>query len=171
MIPSRSDSGRPSVKDGEHPRGDLGQIIFFGLFLFVWILDSFFIRFSTISSRWLPLGVRLAAGGILFLAAVAMVREGHRVLSEKIRRDGSLVKTGVFARVRHPLYLGTLLFYAALAASTASLASLGVLAVIFGFYDRIAAYEEDVLLKKYGKEYESYRRNVRRWRPRLSPAG
>jgi len=170
MISSRSDTGLPSVKDGEHPHGDLGQMILFGFFLCVWVLDSFFLRFSTLPARWIPLWLRLAAGGILILESVAFMCEAHGILQKKIRGGTSVVKDGVFARVRHPLYFGMLLFYSALVVSTASLAGLGLLIAIFIFYDRIAAFEENLLIKRFGREYEEYRRNVPRWRPRLRPA-
>ena len=42
-------------KNGEHPRGDAGQLILFGLFLVIWILDSFILHRSTFladNSRW-----------------------------------------------------------------------------------------------------------------------
>jgi protein-S-isoprenylcysteine O-methyltransferase Ste14 len=170
---ANSDPGKKRRKlgrDGEHPRGDLGQLIFLGVFLTVWILDSFVFRLSTVPPRSLPLGARLAAAGAILFLAVALAGKGHIVISEETLRRGRLVKDGMFARVRHPLYLAALLIYLALAVTTVSLASLAVLAAIFVFYDIIAAYEEDFLLRKYGREYGDYLRKVRRWVPRLRPA-
>ncbi len=31
-------------KNGEHPFGDAGQLILLGLFLIVWVADSFFLK-------------------------------------------------------------------------------------------------------------------------------
>jgi protein-S-isoprenylcysteine O-methyltransferase Ste14 len=170
---TNSDSGirRPRLgRDGEHPQGDLGQLILLGVFLIMWILDSFVFRFSTVPPRFLPLGARLAAAGTMLFFAVVLAGKGHAVISEENLRQGRLVKDGVFARVRHPLYLAALLFYLALAVATVSLASLAVLAATFVFYNIIAAYEEDFLLRKHGREYGEYSRKVRRWVPRLRPA-
>jgi protein-S-isoprenylcysteine O-methyltransferase Ste14 len=33
----------------------------------------------------------------------------------------------------------------------------------------VRLYEEPALLRKFGAEYEEYRRNVPRWLPRLTP--
>jgi len=109
-------------------------------------------------------------GTILIVLAISLAGKGHRVVSAKIRRSGNFLKAGVFARVRHPLYLGSILFYAALTAATASLACLVILVPIFAFYNKIAVFEENLLLEKYGREYERYRLSVPRWRLRLRPA-
>jgi len=43
------------------------------------------------------------------------------------------------------------------------------LAVVVGFHLFVLFYEEPALRSKFGKEYEDYCRNVRRWWPRLRP--
>jgi protein-S-isoprenylcysteine O-methyltransferase Ste14 len=158
-------------RDGEHPRGDLGQIILLAVFLTVWILDSFVFGFSTVPARAVPLAVRLAAAGLLFIASAGLAQKGHMVISEESLRRSRLVKDGIFARVRHPLYLAALLFYVSLAVSTASLIGMALFGGVFAFYNFIAAYEERILLDKYGDEYREYRRRVPKWIPRLRPAG
>ncbi len=47
---------------GEHVYGDLGQIIFLIIFLIVWISDSFFIKYSTLSHDAIPNMFRLILG-------------------------------------------------------------------------------------------------------------
>ena len=42
-------------KNGEHPLGDAGQLILFGLFLVIWILDSFILHHSTFLADLIPL--------------------------------------------------------------------------------------------------------------------
>lgn len=157
-------------REGEHPHGDLGQLIALTAFLVVWALDSFILRFSTLSARGVPLAARWAAATVLLIGAAAFAGKGHTVISGEAGRRGRLVKDGVFGRVRHPLYLAALLFYAALTAATSSLASFGLLAAIFIFYDIIASYEERFLLRRYGDEYRAYRQRVPKWVPRLSAA-
>lgn len=46
-------------KNGEHPFGDIGQLILLGLFLVVWVGDSFFLRISTFPSDYVPMYMRL----------------------------------------------------------------------------------------------------------------
>jgi protein-S-isoprenylcysteine O-methyltransferase Ste14 len=81
-----------------------------------------------------------------------------------------LVVQGVYRHVRNPMISG--LFFivlgeAFLAASLPLLALL-VLAVIVNVV-YIPLSEEPGLAKRFGEEYEVYRRNVPRWIPRLTP--
>jgi len=152
---------------GEHPYGDLGQMVCLATFLALWILDVFVFRVSTFLAALVLLPVRLAMAGLAFAAAVYLVQTGHRVISDESHRRQSLIKDGAFARLRHPLYGASLLFYLGLILASYSLISLAVLAGIFVFYDFIASYEEKLLTKEYGPEYQEYRRRVPKWLPRL----
>jgi protein-S-isoprenylcysteine O-methyltransferase Ste14 len=152
---------------GEHPGGDLGQVICLAAFLAIWILDSFVFRFSTFLGGYVPTFVRLAAAGLAFAAAVYFVRAGHRVISRDSVRQTGLIKEAAFARVRHPLYLGSLLFYLGLVLMTFSLVSLATLGGIFVFYNFIASYEEKLLIREFGLEYRQYRAKVPKWLPRV----
>ena len=57
-------------KNGEHPFGDIGQLILLCLFLVVWITDSFFLHKSTFLSEHFPLYIRLVILALSFIAAV-----------------------------------------------------------------------------------------------------
>lgn len=155
---------------GEHPYGDLGQVICLVFFLAIWILDSFVFRVSTFPDAFVPFPVRLATAGLVLAAAVYFIQAGHRVISDVSVRQRGLVKDGAFARVRHPLYLGSLLFYLALVLISFSLVSVAVLGAVFIFYNFIASYEEKLLTQEYGLEYREYRRRVPKWAPRLQAA-
>jgi protein-S-isoprenylcysteine O-methyltransferase Ste14 len=152
------------AKKGEHPFGDLGQLIALGAFLIVWAGDSFLLHRSTFLSAHVPLYVRLAAFALTLFIAVILFTSGHRVVPHEQRPD-ALVTNGAFRFVRHPLYLASLVTYLGLAISTASLASLVLLAAIFVFYDYIAGFEERVLLAKFPDGYRAYRRRTGKWAP------
>ena len=154
-------------RDGEHPYGDLGQIIILIGFMAIWILDSFVFRYSTFLSAYVPLYLRLILAGLMLVPAIYLVRSGHRAASDEVLSSSRLLTDGAFSRVRHPLYLASLLFYLFLIALTLSLISLLVFMGIFIFYNIIAAYEEKFLEKKFGQEYIDYRKKVPRWIPRL----
>ncbi len=81
-----------------------------------------------------------------------------------------LVVTGLYRYVRNPMYVavvsvtvgqallfgdGRLLWYGAL--------------VWLAFHLFVVVYEEPILQQKFGMEYESFRTNVPRWVPRLTP--
>jgi protein-S-isoprenylcysteine O-methyltransferase Ste14 len=154
-------------KNGEHPFGDTGQLIALGLFLVVWIGDSFFLHVSTFPSRMVPLYGRLIVSGLAIVSAIFLVRSGHTVISHG-QRPADIVETGAFKCVRHPLYLGSILTYFALAVSTASLGALVLLVGIVSFYDYIAGYEERLLEARFGGRYGEYRKRTGKWIPRFT---
>ena len=157
-------------KNGEHPFGDAGQLIMLGVFLVVWIGDSFFLQASTFLSAYIPLLPRLFLLGVSLVTAVYMARSGHVVVSHDQRPERT-VSTGAFRYVRHPLYLASLLTYLGLTVSTVSLLSLAVFVVIFVFHNYIAGYEEKLLAAKFGQEYNDYKSRTGKWLPRILSRG
>jgi protein-S-isoprenylcysteine O-methyltransferase Ste14 len=81
-----------------------------------------------------------------------------------------LITNSAFARVRHPLYAGSLMFYLSLVMATLSLVSLAVWGAMFAFYDVIASYEERRLAEAFGPAYQAYRAKVPKWLPRFGAA-
>lgn len=161
---------KAGVRPGEHPWGDRGQLVALAAFLAVWILDSFVFRISTFLARSVGLAVRLAASGMVMAGAACLVQGAHRVISHGPRPTPELIADGAFARLRHPLYAGSILFYLALVLSTLSLAALAVWIGLAVFYDVIASYEERWLIGAIGTPYEDYRRRVPKWIPRFRKA-
>jgi protein-S-isoprenylcysteine O-methyltransferase Ste14 len=120
--------------------------------------------------------VAQAAGGLLIGAGLVPI-VGSFV--EFIKADGTpvppaspprLVVTGFYRYVRNPIYVGflgilageALLFGSAVLAEYAAVAwCIGAAAVRF--------YEEPVLTRKFGVQYQQYRRAVHAWIPRLHP--
>jgi len=143
-------------RHGEHPYGDLGQIIILIGFLAIWILDSY-----------APIYIRLVVASLFLVFAIYLVRSGHRAISEDVLSSPRLLTDGAFSRVRHPIYLAALLFYIMLIVLTLSMISMLVFAGIFLFCNYIAAYEEKVLEQKYGQDYRDYKKSVPKWIPRL----
>ncbi|MCK4786943.1 MAG: isoprenylcysteine carboxylmethyltransferase family protein [Desulfobacteraceae bacterium] len=157
-------------KGSEHPLGDIGQLILLGLFVVIWVGDSFFLRLSTFLSNYVPLYIRLLISGLTLVVAAGLIRSGHAVVSHE-QRTSAVVSTGAFRYVRHPMYLGTILFYVSLLVSTACLFSLVLVVVIFVFYNYIASYEEKFLEASFGEEYRKYRERTGKWLPRIGADG
>jgi len=151
---------------GEHPFGDAGQLILLGAFLIVWIGDSFFLHQSTFLSDYIPLYIRLVTLGLVLIAAVYLFRSGHVVVSNE-QRPNSVISSGGFRYVRHPLYLASILTYLGLMVSTSSLFSLVLIVVIFVFHNYIAGYEEKLMDAKFGEEYRKYKRRTGKWVPKI----
>ncbi len=157
---------RDKGKAGELPFGDIGQLILLGLFLFVWVGDSFLLRTSTFLSDHVPLYIRLVISCVAAITATYLVMSGHVVVRPE-RRLAGVVATGAFRYVRHPIYLASILFCLGLGVSTASLFSLAVLVVIFVLYNYIASYEEKLLEERFGKVYRGYKTTTGKWMPRI----
>lgn len=149
---------------GEHPFGDEGQMILLGLFLMVWVADSFFFHWSTFLSSYISNPIRMTLLGLALVTALLLVRSGHVVLSGD-ERPNHVVDTGAFRYVRHPLYLAALLAYLGTAISSFSLLSFLLLIPIFIFYNYIASYEEKLLESKLGESYRNYKSKTGKWLP------
>jgi hypothetical protein len=72
-----------------------------------------------------------------------------------------------FRYVRHPLYLGCILFYLGLALGMFSLFSLVLWVAICICYNYLASYEEKLLEARFGESYRSYREKTGKWLPRM----
>lgn len=153
-------------KNGEHPFSDTGQLVLLGLFLIVWVSDSFFFQKSTFLSDYVPLYIRMVILGLALITAAYLFLFGHVAVSHE-QRPTAVVSTGAFRHVRHPLYLGSILFYLGLSVSTVSLFSIALLVVIFVFYNYIASYEEKLLDKRFGEDYTRYKKRTGKWLPRI----
>jgi protein-S-isoprenylcysteine O-methyltransferase Ste14 len=124
-----------------------------------------------------PVGVRVAgavavaAGAAVLLGAfVQFVAEGRGTPAPVAPTD-QLVVRGLYRYVRNPMYLAVLAVIAGQAlilARPVLLAYAAVVAAAFAAF--VHGYEEPVLARRYGAQYDDYRREVPRWRPRLRPA-
>jgi protein-S-isoprenylcysteine O-methyltransferase Ste14 len=152
---------------GEHPFGDAGQVILLITFLVVWIVDSFVLRLSTFTVQYVSLLLRLPLGIVCLLGAGYLAQQGMKVVFGEERTESQVISKGVFRLVRHPVYLGCILFYLALVILTLSIFSAVICITIIVFYHYIAKYEERLLLSRFGTEYEQYRDSVPMWIPRL----
>jgi len=121
--------------------------------------------------------IRMALGGVLLvLAIVVLVRAFARFVMEgrgtpaPVAPPERLVVGGDYRFVRNPMYLAVI---TAVLGQAMIFGSLGLLVYAVALWAITAAfvrwYEEPVLLRRYGDEYERYRLAVRAWLPRLRP--
>ena len=148
----------------EHPYGDIGQIVLFVVFLVIWVLDSFFLHVATFPADYVPLYVRLIILALCLVTAGYLFMSGHVVVQHE-QHPGTVVSTGAFRYVRHPLYLASNLTYLGVTVSTLSLLSLALLLIIIAFHDYIASYEEQQLEAEFGEDYVSYKSRTGKWVP------
>jgi protein-S-isoprenylcysteine O-methyltransferase Ste14 len=157
-------SERPDLA-GEHPAGDMGQIILAIIFFIIWFTDSFVLSWTVFLQEYVPLYLSIISAVIIAVLACYFEVKAHNIMLKEIRKTSIVVDKSVFKVVRHPLYLGSILFYLALIVSTLSLAAVGIWIIIFFFYDYISAYEEKLLEIKYGDAYREYEKKVAKWIP------
>lgn len=152
---------------GEYRFGDIGQIILLVMFLAVWILDSFIFKDSTFLGPYISIFIRVPCAVILLFLAGYLAKKGLDTVFGERRGTPGVVGSGVFGLIRHPIYLGSILFYLGLLFLTLSLFAAIVWLVIIGFYHYLALYEEKLLLAKFGTAYEEYMKHVPMWIPRI----
>ena len=154
----------------EHPLCDRIQLVMLILFLIMWGVDSlsfFIFGYSTVIFDMIAFPTLLVGvAGILGLSFY-LVAKSHKAVLEQIHDLPELVDSGVYAWVRHPMYLGILLFCLAFLFISISLASLVIWLGFFIFYDRMATYEERSLIELLGEQYTAYQRRVSKWLPRV----
>lgn len=150
---------------GEHPFSDTGQIIFLLIFIVIWILDSFVLKYSTFVAQYIALFIRLPLAIVILFFAGYLTKAGMDVIHDETKEGSGVIREGVFCLVRHPVYLGSILFYFGMLVLTLSLFTAIAFIAIVIFYHYIALYEERLLLEKYGKGYEEYVKRVPMWIP------
>ncbi|MFY9262307.1 MAG: isoprenylcysteine carboxylmethyltransferase family protein [Actinomycetaceae bacterium] len=130
------------------------------------------IAFADIQAMWLRIGLGIV-GGLIALAGVAVwiaVVFRSRIVARI--KDGQLVRTGVYAWVRHPIYSSYTLMAAGLLIALGNWVLLGAPVLLWGLLSMMmVATEERWMRERFGTDYENYCKQVNRcipWPPRDS---
>ena len=121
-----------------------------------------------------PRGVSGWVGFLVGMAAIAVgawllvrgVADLGRSLSPmpRPRADGRLIESGIYARLRHPIYAGMIFASFGWSVLTGSIGAFVAAFALAVFLDAKARREEMWLLERYG-EYADYRRRSKRFLP------
>jgi protein-S-isoprenylcysteine O-methyltransferase Ste14 len=112
--------------------------------------------------RSIALGAAIGAAGLVIRGASA----GH------LRKGEQLATSGPYARVRNPLYLGSLFLATGFAAGTHAWIAVALLGTYFAvFYAPVVRREEKELRARYGAAFEDYAAHVPRFWPRFTADG
>ena len=136
-----------------------------------WLLsDHYRLPWSTVPG-FVPVGgvLIVAAAAVLLHAFARFALEGLGTPAP-VAPTEKLVIGGIYRHVRNPMYVAVLsiiLGHALLFSSWTLVAYAVIGAVVMGSFVRF--YEEPTLARRYGADYETYRRNVPGWLPRLTP--
>jgi protein-S-isoprenylcysteine O-methyltransferase Ste14 len=119
----------------------------------------------TLPARPLIAAAFAIAGLVVSVSGVAAFRRARTTVDPTSPAAASaLVRTGIYAHSRNPMYLGFLLLLAAWSVQLSSLVAFVLLPGFVLYIDRFQiAPEERALASRFGREFEDYRSRVRRW--------
>lgn len=140
-----------------------------------WVVVQFVLMFALLASGpvwraqwagwwpWLPGGVLLLIGAWAGLSGERALG-AHRTPFPRPKDDSQLITTGIYAHVRHPLYVAVLALGFAWALLWRSWPALALALVQVGFFDAKARREERWLRERHA-EYAAYALRVKRFVP------
>jgi protein-S-isoprenylcysteine O-methyltransferase Ste14 len=114
-----------------------------------------------------PLGI----GIVLLGASIRLWGTKHigRRMPWVKKKEKILVRTGPYAMVRNPLYIGNLFIAAGLSIVSELIWMVPfVILYLFIYYHLVVLHEERKLSERWGEEYAAYMREVPRWIPRVN---
>ena len=127
-------------------------------------------QFRDASTLWAPVRVAaavvvVAAFGVLVSAFLRFVVEG-RGTPAPVAPTEHLVVGGLYRYVRNPMYLAVIAAIVGQAIVLWQVTLLWYAAVVgLAFVSFVKLYEEPTLARRYGVEYDDYRRRVPGWMP------
>ena len=124
-----------------------------------------------------PTVLSLVIGFAVVFAGELIRFWGVSIVGAETRTTGTvggtfLITNGPFSYVRNPLYVGNMMLYVGVGIMSMALFPWMLLVAIAWFYLQyylIVTREEEYLAATFGGEFDAYRRNVRRFVPRLTP--
>jgi protein-S-isoprenylcysteine O-methyltransferase Ste14 len=152
----------------EHPLCDsiqLAMLISYFVVLGVDSVGHFVFGFSTVFVRFTSFPLLMLPALLLWSLGIYFALKSHEAVFREMNSQPRLIDSGVYSWVRHPMYLGILMFCLGFLFIMPSLLSSGVWIAFFIIYDRMASYEEKDLIHILGGEYGNYQKRVPKWFP------
>lgn len=151
-------------------RGEWYVTIQFLLFILIFLVPLALPKLVDWSSPWAEIGVGLGfillgAGGLLAMAGVLSL--GSSLTAVPYPKDeATMVESGAYRFVRHPIYSGIILGSIGWGFLTNSFLALLLALVLFLFFDIKSRREEKWLVEKY-ENYQDYQQRVHKLIPRI----
>lgn len=140
----------PEVDWFAHDSGHLLEM------LFGWQGSPHFGPFHLLSTVFIAVGFWLIAAGWRSLYAG--------------QQRGELATTGLYARVRHPQYVGFVLVMSGFLLQWPTLLTLVMFPILVWMYSRLAIHEEREVARRFGDTWQAYAARTPRFIPRLRAA-
>jgi len=115
--------------------------------------------------RWLGFLLGLAGLGIWIWAQIALGKEWSPQL--QLREKHRLVTAGPYARMRHPIYSGMIVWVGGLVLLTANWIFVAFAVLMCGMFVARVPKEEQMMIDEFGEEYREYMKRTGRVFPKL----
>ncbi len=135
-----------------------------------------FLIFAGYIFEWLPkvkvpalvtvVGLAFAVLGLAVALFSVMNLNRSLTVFPTPKKGAKLIESGLYRKVRHPIYTGIILLVFGFAAGIGSVYKLGIVIFLLILFYFKSAYEEKQLLKQY-PTYADYRRRTGRFFPKL----
>jgi protein-S-isoprenylcysteine O-methyltransferase Ste14 len=110
------------------------------------------------------LGFLLPLSNVIVLMGMFLVIFGWRKIH---RAESQLVTTGIYGHVRHPQYSGFMLITLGMNVLWVTISTLLLWPILVIVYYRLAKQEDKEMERRFGEEYQKYKRIVPMFIPRL----
>jgi protein-S-isoprenylcysteine O-methyltransferase Ste14 len=141
---------------GEYRWGDMGQLLLLFIFIIGMSIDIFIIKISDSWQAYVPWYYRLIVFIPLLCIAGYFGQRSHKIIFEEERKKLMVINTDVYARLRHPMYFGSILTYFCFVTLSLSVIALVIFIIVIIFYYYLCRFEEQLLLEKLGDKYKLY---------------
>jgi protein-S-isoprenylcysteine O-methyltransferase Ste14 len=108
--------------------------------------------------------IMIVVGLIIRFIAIATLKKNFSG-ALRIRDDHTLVKNGIYKRVRHPAYLGAIILFAGIPVMVSSPLGFLVMLLLIPYLLHRIKLEESMMIERFGKEYEDYMMSSKRLVP------
>ena len=126
------------------------------------------VRFGPLAMRVIPesrpfqwTGVAIAIAGIAFAMWARFYLGGNWSAIAGVKRDHSLVRSGPYSVVRHPIYSGIIVAMLGTALVSGALGCFVALPLTIVAWRRKSLIEEGFMREQFGAEYQRYMREVK----------
>jgi protein-S-isoprenylcysteine O-methyltransferase Ste14 len=118
-----------------------------------------------INQAFLIIGLTMVLVGIVirFVAIATLGKNFSGLL--RIRNDHTLVRTGIYRRVRHPAYLGAILLFLGIPVMLSSILGFLTMLLLVAYLMFRIKLEEKMLIARFGDEYREYMMHSNRLLP------
>lgn len=106
------------------------------------------------------IGMVIAVWGVILLVASFRKLSGSAFFGFSKVTKGKLVREGIHGKIRHPIYAGTILIFLGMFLYTPTDMVLTSVLVIYVYLPIGIYFEEQKLLKEFGEDYRTYKKEV-----------